>query len=368
MHFWRTNCWNASGAWSNLFVMNKLILCVVFLAGFYNLAMAETVLIQATQDNTLYESPSGLFSNGSGNHLFAGRTLEQLNRRAVIAFKELDAIPAGATISSAKLHLHLSRVNSPPATYTLYRLTSDWGEGLSQASEAEGQGTNSENGDATWAHTFWPNRPWRTLGGDFAATSSADLNIDLIGDYTFGSTVDMASDVQLWLDQPPQNYGWILIGDESEFTKSARRFDSRENDNADNRPVLEVQYTVTGSSFDFSGPWFDPSLDGEGYLVFQTPAGWLIYYFGYSADSNFLWLISDLVKLEQLISGVPFELSMFIGKPGSFDAPSNELTEYGTLSVTFDTCTTGQFNLDGLDGKKTSNVIKIIGVDGTNCE
>ena len=363
-------CWIISEAWSNLFVMKKIIVCASLLAGFCNLAIAETVLIQATQDNTLYESPSGLLSNGSGNHMFAGRTLEQLNRRAVIAFKDLDAIPGGATITSAKLHLHLSRETSPLATYTLYRLTSDWGEGLSKASENEGRGANSENGDATWAHTFWPNRIWRDAGGDFAGTPSAELNIGLVGDYTFGSTSDMAADVQLWLDQPPQNYGWILIGDEGEFTKSARRFDSRENDNADNRPVLEVQYTTTGSSFDFSGPWFDPSLDGEGYLVYQTPAGWLIYYFGYSADSNFLWLISDLVKLDQLIPGVPFELSMSIGKPGTFDAPtpSDELTPYGILSVTFDTCATGQFILDGLDGMKTSNVIKIVGVDGTSCE
>ena len=353
--------------------MKRLILCATFLAGFCNLAMAETVLIQATQDNTLYESPSGLFSNGSGNHLFAGVTLEQLRRRAVIAFKDLDAIPEGATITSAKLHLHLSRENSPQATFTLHRLTSDWGEGSSKAPDSEGQGTNSENGDATWAHTFWPNRTWLDAGGDFVETSSAELNISIVGDYTFGSTSDMAGDVQLWLDQPPQNYGWILIGDETDLgnnlTKSARRFDSRENDNAGNRPVLEIQYTTTGSPFDFSGPWFDPSLDGEGYLVYQTPAGWLIYYFGYSADGNFLWLISNLVKLDQLIPGVPFELDMLIGKPGTFDAPtpSNELTPYGTLSVTFDTCTTGQFILDGLDGKKTSNVVKLVGVDGTNC-
>ena len=354
--------------------MKRLILCATFLAGFCNLAMAETILIQATQDNTLYESPSGLFSNGSGNHLFAGVTLEQLRRRAVIAFKDLDAIPAGATITSAKLHLHLSKENAPQATFTLHRLISDWGEGASQASGTEGQGTNSENGDATWAHRFWPNRTWLDAGGDFVETSSAELNISIVGDYTFGSTSGMAGDVQFWLDQPPQNYGWILIGDETDLgnklTKSARRFDSRENDNVDNRPLLEIQYTTTGSPFDYSGPWFDPSLDGEGYLVYQTPAGWLIYYFGYSADGNFRWLISNLVKLDQLIPGVPFELAMSIGNPGTFDAPtpSDELTPYGTLSVTFNTCTTGQFILDGLDGLKTSNVIKIVGVDGTNCE
>jgi hypothetical protein len=59
-----------------------------------------------------------------------------------------------------------------------------------------------------------------------------------------------------------------------------------------------------------------------------------------------------------------------IGKPGTFDnpTPSTELTPYGTLSVTFYDCGSGQFILDGLDGKKTSNVIKLIGVDGTSCE
>jgi hypothetical protein len=350
--------------------MKRLIAYTALLLGFYNLAMAETVFIEATQDNTLYESPAGLFSNGSGNHLFAGVTLEGLKRRAVIAFKDLDQIPDGATITSAELHLHLSRENSNQAIYTLYRLSADWGEGISHAPDSEGQGGNSEIDDATWAHRFWPNRPWFEAGGDFVDTASEELNISLVGDYTFGSTVEMAGDVQLWLDNASQNFGWILIGDEIRFGKSARRFDSRENETEANRPVLEVTYTTTGSPFDHSGPWFDPTLDGEGYLVFQTTAGWLIYFFGYSADGKFMWLISNLVKLDELIMGEPFLLPMLIGKPGSFDkpTPSDELTPYGILSVTLDSCTTGQFILDGLDGKKTSNVIKLVDVDGTDCE
>ena len=112
------------------------MLFAVLLLGFCNLAIAETLLFKATQDNTLYESPAGLFSNGSGNHLFAGVTLEGLKRRAVVAFKGLDEIPEGATITSAKLHLHLSRENSDQATYTLHRLSSNWGEGLSHAPDS----------------------------------------------------------------------------------------------------------------------------------------------------------------------------------------------------------------------------------------
>ena len=348
--------------------MKRVIICAVLLLGFHNLAVAKTVFVPASQDNTLYESPSGRLSNGSGDYLFAGLTLEQLKRRAVIAFKDLHTIPVGATITSAKLHLHVSQENSNPEMIKMHRLTSDWGEGVSDAIENEGRGANSENGDATWAHMFWPTFTWSDAGGDFAEDSSVEMVVGLVGDYTFGSTIDMTADVQLWVDQPTLNYGWILVGDET--VKSARRFDSRENDNVVNRPLLEVVYTTTGTSSDFSGPWFDPTLDGEGYLIFQTTAGWLIYYFGYSADGEFLWLISNLVQLDELILGQPFEMAMLIGKPGTFDmpTPSSELTPYGTLSVRLDTCTSGQFILDGLDGKKTSNVIKIVGVDGTNCE
>jgi len=102
----------------------------------------------------------------------------------------------------------------------------------------------------------------------------------------------------------------------------------------------------------------------------RHPWAGLIYYFGYSSDGEFMWLVSDLVKLDQLIFGEPFELPMLIGKPGTFDkpTPSTELAPYGTLSVTFFGCSTGQFILDGLDGMKTSNVVKLIGVDGTDCK
>ena len=114
---------------------------------------------------------------------------------------------------------------------------------------------------------------------------------------------------------------------------------------------------------------FDPALDGEGYLIYQTKAGWLIYYFGYSADGGTRWLISDLVKLDELVFGEPFELDMVYGEPGTFGepTPSTELKPYGTLSVTFYDCLSGQFVLDGIDGKKTSDVTKLIGVDGTIC-
>lgn len=331
-------------------------------------AWATQVLLPATQDNTLYESPGGLFSNGSGEHMFTGVPDEPVRRRAVIAFKNVhQLIPEGATITSVKLHLHLSRENSDPTVIELSRLTSDWGEGASDALGTEETGANAQTGDATWIHTKWSSFRWSNVGGDFASEPSDTQLVDSVGPYTFGSTPKMVADVQQWLDNRAINYGWILIAGEE--SRTAKRFDTRENEIEEFRPVLEVNYSRTGTGFDFSGPWFDPDLDGEGYLVFQTPAGWLFYYFGYSTDGTFLWLISELVTLEDLVPGVPFELPMLVGEPGTFTmpTPSSELKPYGTLSVTFDTCVAGQFVLDGLDGVKTSNVVKIVGVDGTEC-
>jgi hypothetical protein len=327
----------------------RRVLFAFFLVCICNPAWATKILLPATQDNTLYESGSGLFSNGSGQHMFAGVPNEPVRRRAVIAFKNIDnEIPEDATITSAKLHLHLSRETTDATIIRLYRLTSDWGEGASQAQPPENTGTNAEPGDATWIHTNWPNFEWTNAGGDFEEEASAAELVDGVGTYTFGPSAEMAADVQLWLDKPAQNFGWILIAAENFLTE--KRFDTRENETEDFRPVLEITYSRTGTGFDYSGPWFDPELDGEGYLVFQTPEGWLFYYFGYSPDT--------------------FELPMLIGEPGTFTAPapSSELKPYGTLSVTFDTCTSGEFVLDGLYGEKTSDVIKIIGVDGTICE
>ncbi|MGD8358961.1 MAG: hypothetical protein PVG42_12990, partial [Lysobacterales bacterium] len=106
------------------------------------------------------------------------------------------------------------------------------------------------------------------------------------------------------------------------------------------------------------------------YILYKTPYGWLVYYFGYSADGNFLWLVSNIVTLDQLLFGEPFELPMLVGEPGTFGqpTPSSELQPWGTLSITFNSCTTGVFELDGADGMKTSNVVKLVGVEDTVCQ
>lgn len=333
--------------------------------------LAETIVIEATQDNTLYESSQGALSNGMGDFLFAGMTENFGLRRAVVAFKDLSAIPEGAQVESVRLHLWQSREDSAATTLRAFRLEADWGEGMSDATGREGQGASAMMGDATWNHRFFDNTAWNTPGGDFSNDASAQVTLDNNGAYVIESTPALVADVEGWLDDPGTNFGWILRAGED--VKSARRLNSREHSTVERRPMLEVSYStdaggpVPGS--DWSGPWFDPAKDGEGYLVFQTPVGWLIYFFGYSADGDRLWLVSDIVAIDSVEFGKTYLFSMLVGAPGSFEVPtpSSELEAWGTLEVLLTGCVTGVFKLDGSDGMKQSNVQKIVGVDGTLC-
>jgi hypothetical protein len=340
----------------------RIFLIVLF--GFFSESvLAETALVDPTQDNTLYESTQGALSNGAGEFLFTGSTVSNGVRRTVIAFKDLSAVPEGAKIESVR------KEDSPATTVRLFRLEADWGEGSSDAPGQEGGGTSATTGDATWDHRFFDNMTWNSPGGDFANSESAQFVAGSFGAHMVESTAALVADVQGWLDNPGGNFGWILIAGED--VKSARRFNSRENSNAERRPMLEIEYTMgtTPDPGDFSGPWFDPTLDGEGYLIYKTPVGWLIYYFGYSADGQRLWLVSNLVDIESLVFGQTYEFSMLVGEPGSFElpTPSSALTSWGILQILLTDCVTGVFTLDGVDGVKVSNVVKVIGVEGASC-
>lgn len=78
------------------------------------------------------------------------------------------------------------------------------------------------------------------------AASSASIDVSVIGSYTWGSTAQMISDVQSWLDQPSSNFGWVIVGNET-ASRTAKRFDTRENTLPGSRPLLIVTFmTLTG--------------------------------------------------------------------------------------------------------------------------
>lgn len=204
-------------------------------------ASADTVQLGPSKDNTLYESTTGSLSNGIGESFFAGRTAQPRIRRGLIAFDVGEAIPAGSTINSVRLTLHLSQTVSGPQPIGLHRVLADWGEGSTDANGGEGGGGPTTPGSATWVHRFSPDLLWATVGGHFAATSSASIFVNVDEFNTWGSTLDLAADVQDWLDDPSNNFGWILIGNES-VEMTAKRFDTREHLVPEFRPVLSVEF------------------------------------------------------------------------------------------------------------------------------
>ncbi|MFB3132885.1 MAG: hypothetical protein ACE10K_10235 [Rhodothermales bacterium] len=145
------------------------------------------VALTPIKDNTLYESDTDTLSNGTGDHLFAGRTRQQANRRALLAFNVAGAVPEGATLDSVRLTLHMSRtIGTAADAVALHRVLADWGEGASDAPDNEGAGTAAATDDATWIHTFFDTGLWQNPGGDFDSTASASVLVGGEDAYTWG--------------------------------------------------------------------------------------------------------------------------------------------------------------------------------------
>lgn len=234
-------------------LMSAAVICLCGVPAF-----ADTVALQATADNTLYQDDFGAFSNGSGEHMFAGMTALQHLHRACVLF-DVSSIPPGATINSATVTLHLTRSISDFQEVTLHRISASWGEGASVAPGREGGGADSAPGDATWQHRFYPTSFWSTPGGDFNPIVSATQMVDFIdGPFDWTGPV-LVSDVQGWVDGAATNHGWMIVGAE-EVEASSKRFASRNNIDPGLRPVLTVNFTVPPPPCDGD---YDGDLDAD---------------------------------------------------------------------------------------------------------
>lgn len=200
------------------------------------------IVITPLKDNTLYEATANFVSNGAGPNFYVGRTNQGAIRRGLIAFDIAAQVPADSTIISVTLTLRQTR--SPDQTaqpIALHRALANWGEGSSNAGQNGGGGAAATIGDATWVHTFFDTTQWATTGGDFATTASATTTVTGSTAYTW-STPEMVADVQGWLDDPENNFGWVVIGNEAS-SRTARQFASRENSDASARPQLTILYS-----------------------------------------------------------------------------------------------------------------------------
>jgi hypothetical protein len=220
---------------------------------FAPLVRAATLQLTPVADTTLSQNfPSNNF--GAMPFANAGTTQNNTKNRALFRF-DFSAIPMGSRIDAASLKLEVVSVpNEPPtpADMSLHRLLVSWGEGnkTNAPGGGAGKGSPATAGEATWQYRFAATNAWASPGGattnDFSARASAANTIYGVSDYYFppappATTPALVADVQFWLTQPAQNFGWLLLCDNEQDTFTARRYGTRED--AVNTPLLTVTYT-----------------------------------------------------------------------------------------------------------------------------
>lgn len=222
------------------------IVLALLLAIFASRTEAGTIQVslESTIDNMLVEDAGGNLSNGAGNRMFAGTTLQVTGaaiRRALVRFDVAGTIPAGATILSAELQLTVVRSRGGALDVAVHRALGDWGEGTSIGFRGQAIGASATTDDATWTLAKFPGQPWSTPGGDFVPTASATANAGTTGTVSWSSTA-LRDDVQAMLDAPASDFGWVVIADESATAPNVRGFGTHEQSSAAARPALVIEY------------------------------------------------------------------------------------------------------------------------------
>lgn len=319
------------------------------------------VSIAPSRDATLF---ADAVDNASGRgDLFAGLNGRGDERRLLIAFDDLDRLPADIALLDVSLRLQVLRTSATePVRMTLHRVTRTWVEG--PTSSPGGGGVPAQNGDVTWRHGLFPLLLWQQPGGDFDPEPLSEAQVGS-GSVVFPGTAELLALVDSWRSGATENHGLLIRVDESAGRQSSRRFGSRESVNA--APSLEV--TLDAQPAIVSGLWSDPELDGEGFNLVQDEAGLIVFFFGYDSLGQRLWLASETFPGPLLLER-DAQLQMFVGAGGNFQtpAPASELAVWGTLDLRFSSCDEGRFELSGSDGNKLSQAVRLATVAGADCD
>ncbi len=207
--------------------------------------LAETLFLQPIADTTLIETAPD--NNLGGADFFNAGTAGNGQRNRALVLYDLSAIPAGAIITSAELTMDIVRVPATGAQFsdfTLRRVLESWGEGnqVAENPDTPGRGSLALNGEATWIHRFAGGAAWTQPGGTYAPAVSASTPGGGLGDtIQFHSTPALIADAQFWLDNPGQNFGWLLKSESEGTGKTARSFASSEREFG---PTLMLEFTV----------------------------------------------------------------------------------------------------------------------------
>jgi hypothetical protein len=221
-------------------------LCAAFAVGTTTLTAQTTVSVPCVLDNTLYESATGALSNGVGTAFFVGVTGQPGIRRGLLKFDVASLVPPGARILSAQLTLNCVQSSfAGNVDVAIHRVLQAWGEGNSSATGGGGGGAPAQSGDATWLHTFYSGSLWTTPGGDFDPVASGTIVTPPYGLCSSNVSSGLVADAQSWLNNPTQNFGWLLKTNEA-LPYVSRKIESRQSGAI--KPTLSVAYIMPGQT------------------------------------------------------------------------------------------------------------------------
>jgi hypothetical protein len=158
-----------------------------------------------------------------------GTTADFDKNRGLVRFSDLSQIPTGATITSVRFTITVTRASfgGPVADFRLHRLLKPWND--SQCS---------------WALRLAPDVNWGEPGGqagtDYVETSSASQMIGGPTAYTFESTPTLVDDLNQWRSQPAQNFGWLIKTVDESISHTGRRVAA--SGGIAPAPTLEITY------------------------------------------------------------------------------------------------------------------------------
>src|SRR5215203_2060592 len=202
---------------SRVFVLPKILAVVSIVVAS---AHADVVSLQPFADTTLIEVAP---SNNLGGALFfnAGTAGNGNRNRALFLFDLGSVLPAGAVVTGASLSLDIVRQPSNGGNVSLFdlrRVLQPWGEGsqVPESGESPGLGSPAMTGEATWNARFAPGEFWSLPGGqagiDYSNNATASALVQTLGESVlFESNPELIADVQRWIDQTNENFGWMFM-------------------------------------------------------------------------------------------------------------------------------------------------------------
>src|SRR5947208_2287951 len=182
-------------------------------------ARAASANVAAVADTTLQSAyPSENF--GDGTSFQAGGRRKGGAARGLLRFDLSSSVPAGSTVNSVTLTLSITATpaGGPSSFFDLRRVQASWGEG----NKTDHGGSPATAGEATWTSRLTGSSLWISPGGDFSGVVSASRSMGGDGSYTFASTANLVGDVQSWVNNPANNFGWIVMSESENIGASIR--------------------------------------------------------------------------------------------------------------------------------------------------